>query len=455
MKYIRNFCRVSGISLGMLLACRLQGGVNVSSLVSFNNTNGANPVSGLVEDADGTLYGTTYVGGPSDLGTIYRVTIDGALTNLVSFNGTNGSNPYAGLVKGTNGSYYGATEMGGANGGYGTVFKIGAVGFTSLFSFNNTNGAFPEGSLVLGADGNFYGTTAAGGTNGGFGTVFKITHAGVLSVLFSFNSNNGAAPYGALVQGGDGSFYGTTTTGGTNGGMGTVFRITSAGTMTHLISFNGTNGANPYAALVTASDGNFYSTTSAGGSSGLGTVFRISTNGAIATLAAFNSTNGANPYSALVSGSDGRLYGTTQLGGSNNDGTTFAITLSGSLSPLASFDFFTTGNLLRSALVQAKDGNFYGTTYGGGGPGKKGGVFRLSVPLQPVLISSPPSGGSLQLHWNSVVGQVYQLKYLGDPTQTNWLDLGTPILATNTTVTVSDSVPIGPAKRFYRVVVLP
>ena len=130
-------------------------------------------------------------------------------------------------------------------------------------------------------DGNFYGATANGGAHG-YGTVFKVTADGTLTSLASFNLTNGAGSYHApLVQAGDGNFYGTTRQGGAFG-KGTLFMMTLAGALTTLGSFNGTNGAEPYAGLVQGKDGDFYGTTYSGGArysrtnAGFGTIFRLS-----------------------------------------------------------------------------------------------------------------------------------------------------------------------------------
>ena len=205
------------------------------------------------------------------------------------------------------------------------MFKISISGtLTSLYSFTGANdGADPNG-LVEGSDGNFYGTTSSGGTNGGFGTVFKISTKGALTSLYSFaGGNGGAAPVARLVQGTDGNFYGATSSGGEGPGFigyGTVFKINTNGALTSLYSFgtvtnaNGLplDGADPTAGLVQGTDGNFYGTTIGGGTDGYGYVFRISTNGGLISLYSFTGTNdGENPNSGLVLGSDGSFYGTT------------------------------------------------------------------------------------------------------------------------------------------------
>ena len=234
---------------------------------------------------------------------------------LISFNGPDGGDPSAALAQGTDGNFYGTTQYGGTY-GEGTVFRMTTNGtLTTLLSFHYSNGAYPHAGLVQGADGNFYGTTAGGGTYGD-GTVFRMTANGTLITLASFNySVNGGSPYAGLLQGTDGNFYGTTEDGGTYGD-GTVFRMTTNGTLTTLASFNYTNGAYPYAGLVQGADGNFYGTTEDGGTYGDGTVFRMTTNGTLTTLVSFNySVNGGYPYAGLVQGADGNFYGTTADGG--------------------------------------------------------------------------------------------------------------------------------------------
>ena len=460
-------------TVAAIISCWLssaQAGLVFTNLVSLVSSNGSYPVGGLIQAMDGNFYGTAYEGGGIGIpgsGTVFRVSSGGTFSNLFSFNGTNGANPYAGLVQGTNGNFYGTTEQGGTNGGYGTVFEMTPAGeLTTLFSFNNADGAYPEGALVLAADGNFYGTTSAGGTNGvtngGYGTVFRISSAGSFASLLSFNSNNGASPYGALTQDNHFNFYGTTLYGGTNGGYGTVFEVSPAALFgplpavmfTSLHSFDNTNGANPYAALTLGVDGNFYGTASSGGASNNGTIFLITPAGALTTLFAFNGVNGANPFGSLIQSVDGNFYGTTEVGGTNNYGTVFKWGQGGGFVPLISFDYVSNGAFPLAGLAQGTDGNFYGTAHGGTAS-SKGAIFRISAPVAPVFKMARVSAGSVALSWTSVAGQTYQLQGISSLSQTNWNNLGTNVPATNGVMSASDSVAPPPSQRFYRVILLP
>jgi uncharacterized repeat protein (TIGR03803 family) len=241
--------------------------------------------SQLAQGSDSCFYGTTESGGANGFGTVFKISPNGALTDLYSFSNSLGK--INGLVQGCDGYFYGTTSGGGntnLNSGFGLgmVFKLTTDGIlTGLYSFSGTNdGEFPVAGLVQGSDGYFYGTTGQGGTNN-YGTVFKINTNGALTSLYSFTGNSdGKNPGGGLVQGRDGCFYGATQDGGTNN-YGTVFKISTNGALTSLYSFTGgKDGGTPYyAGLVQGRDGSFYGTTLYGGvqngSSGFGTVFRL------------------------------------------------------------------------------------------------------------------------------------------------------------------------------------
>jgi uncharacterized repeat protein (TIGR03803 family) len=322
---------------------------------------------------------------------------------------TDGAQLEAGLLAGTganSGYFYGTSYKGGTYNS-GAVFRIAKSGtLTPLYSFTGNggiaesiDGAFPGAGLIADSAGNLYGTTEQGGANG-TGTVFKITSAGTESVLYSFGQLGGAdgtSPYAGLVLGSDGNFYGTTKNGGAYG-EGVVFKLTASGTETVLYSFSGdggmsgsNDGANPEASLVQASDGNFYGTTLYGGTYDQGSVFKITPSGAEAVLYSFSgnggirgSTDGALSYASLIQASDGNLYGTTEFGGAHGEGTVFRITLAGAEAVLYSFTGgpegihgSTDGAQPVSNLTQGNDGNYYGATFRGG-TYDSGTVFKLS-----------------------------------------------------------------------------
>jgi uncharacterized repeat protein (TIGR03803 family) len=378
-----------------------------TTLFSFNGTNGNDPSGALVQATNGSLYGTTEQGGANGDGTVFKITPSGTLTTVWNFcseySCADGAGPNAGVIQATNGDFYGTTLDGGGY-SYGTIFQITPSGaLTQLLDFTGTGpeGYNPAAALVQGTDGNLYGTALGGGDNAA-GAVFQITTSGTLTTSIGFDWVNGATPEAALVQGTDGYFYGTAYQGGTKGpcilanGCGTVFRTTTDGALSALYSFcsqpNCTDGSSPYAALVQGTDGNFYGTTTGGGISsfcpydpdpeGCGTVFKITPTGTLTTLYNFcsqggsNCTDGVGPNVALVEGSDGNFYGTTQGGGANTScydgygcGTIFKITPSGTLTTLYNFcsqSGCTDGVDPDAPLVQDTNGTFYGTTVLGG-----------------------------------------------------------------------------------------
>lgn len=287
--------------------------------------------SALVQGSDGNFYGTT-TGGASCAGTLYRITPAGALTTLHSFSGPDGALPQAALLQLAGGAFYGTTAQGGTD-NLGTAFSITASGaLTTLVSFNGTNGAWPAAALVQGSDGDLYGTTSAGGADNA-GTVFRMTPAGTVTTLYSFTGgNDGFAPNG-LIQGSDGNFYGTTggggpsgcpTTGPCGGSVGTIFRITPSGTLTTLYAFAIADGQNPAAALVQAGNGDFYGTSSAGGVNGFGTAFEFGPGIPFAPVDLTGSSNSSGTVAlSWASGGGGttyNVYGASAFGWQANGG---------------------------------------------------------------------------------------------------------------------------------------
>ena len=371
------------------------------TMQSFTGANGAGPYAALVQANDGTLHGTTVLGGANGDGAAFKISPDNVFTFLYSFCSQSGCadgiNPYAPLAVDTNGYLYGTTTSDGANGAYGTIFQISPANkVTTVLSLDGTNGQQPYGALVQATNGNLYGTTGYGGANSS-GTVFSLTTKGLLKTLYSFCSQSGCAdgeiPYGGLVQGSDGNLYGTAELGGVYSD-GTAFKITPAGVLKTLYSFCSkagcTDGSNPWGGLIQATDGNFYGTTLNGGANSAGTIFRLTPTGKLTTIYTFcsqtNCADGANPYAGVVQANDGNFYGTTPAGGANNAGTIFKITKAGVLTTLYNFcsqSGCADGSGPFARLVQDTNGSFYGVTSSGGtGTACTGGcgtIFRLVV----------------------------------------------------------------------------
>jgi uncharacterized repeat protein (TIGR03803 family) len=316
------------------------------TLLSLDNTDGASPYGlPLIQATNGAFYGTLQGGGDNlalcygyGCGTVFKITAAGKLTTLYNFcsqsNCTDGADPLTGLVQATNGDFYGTTNSGGnncvADGGCGTIFKVTASdALTTVYSFcaqsGCADGSFPYAGLVQATDGNLYGTTSS--------TVFKITLGGTLTTLYTFcaqvNCTDGNFPAGPLIQGSDGNLYGATLYGGANTsctfrkdeqGCGTLFRITPNGTLTTLHSFDSTDGAGPFG-VIQATDGNFYGAALMGGANNSGTIFKITLGGTLTTLYSFCAQSGCpdgiNPE-ALLQDTDGKFYGPTYGGGTGN-----------------------------------------------------------------------------------------------------------------------------------------
>lgn len=272
---------------------------------------------------------------------------------------------------------------------------------TTIATFAGSNGSEPYDSLIQGTDGSLYGTTSKGGT-ANLGTVFKIAPGGVLTVIHSFLGPDGSLPTGALLQASNGRLYGTT--GGSDNNLGTIFEISTNGDFKLLHTFTGPDGAIPQTALIQATDGDLYGTTSSGGASGVtagGTIFKISLAGELTTLFNFNPNNegGYQPLGALLQAKDGDLYGTAGAGGAPNEfggfGTIFKITLAGEYTVLHRFrEFPGTPIYPKAALVQDSGGNLYGVTLSTWGNGE-GTVYELNSSGLKTLHNFDGSDGSI------------------------------------------------------------
>jgi len=314
-----------GTCCGAVFQITPAGKLKVIHNFTGSNNDGAFPQGGLTLGTDGNFYGTTYEGGTVTAGAVFKITPSGTYTTLYSFTGgSDGAAPYAPPVEGNDGNFYGTTTQEGTCGACGTIYKITPSGkFTLLHQFDNTHGYAPYGPLVLGRDGNFYGTSTYG-TSANAGVVFRITPSGKFTLLFSFDPTHGENPYAGLVQGADGNLYGTTFNGGSSGG-GVVFKITPAGRLTVLHNMNGTtDGRGPYGGLVLASDGNFYGANAYGGTvnsdcaDGCGTLFKITPKGTYSVLYKFDYTTGATPDVTPFQHTSGVVYGESPVGGTGN-----------------------------------------------------------------------------------------------------------------------------------------
>jgi uncharacterized repeat protein (TIGR03803 family) len=400
---------VATLALSLALYARAQ---TFSTLASFNGDNGNDPERvSLVQATDGNFYGATFLGGYYEGGNVFQVTPAGKLTSLYNFCTQKScfssfGGPEAGLVLGADGELYGTTYGGNDSGG--TVYKMSIRGnLTTLHNFCQTNcadGLFPYAPLVQASNGSFYGTTYTGGSYFG-GVVFQITSTGEFATLYSFcaiaDCVDGLYPISGLMQASNGNLYGTTPDGGVYG-KGVVYEITPAGGFKTLYSFcakvNCADGSYPYAGLVQASDGSFYGTTEAGGTFNYGTVFRITPTGELGVLHSFRGTDGANPFSAPIQASDGNFYGLTSdydySGYPFYGGTIYELTSAGEFTSLYTFcdAEICTGDAPHGGLVQGTDGILYGLTDGGGAFVIDGTAFSYSLNLPPFVGTVPAAG---------------------------------------------------------------
>ncbi len=386
-------------------------------LHAFQGPDGAQPVGGLIPGPNGTLYGTTYEGGPAGLGSIYRREATGEVTTVHAFQGEDGARPYGSLFRAGDGALYGTASEGGANGagtlfriddsgdfsvlhaftrfvdgrapvelmqardGYfygvtyfdgpvmgGTVFRLGpGNAFQTLHAFSRAP-SHPMSGVVQATDGSFYGTTMVSGHGG---TVFRLSPTRELTILHEF-PGNGPAFSSGLIQATDGFLYGTQ-----SDGPGKVFRIRTTGEDYSVVHSFVNELGRPKHGVIQASDGNFYGTVETW-SNHASRIFRMDPSGNLTILHHFADGTVA-PNGPLVEGADGALYGTT------TGGTVFKVTKSGAFTQLHAFSG-TDGSVPTGGLTRAPDGRLYGVTHFGGASGL-GTIFRVE-----------PTGGITTLH---------------------------------------------------------
>lgn len=394
-------------------------------LHSFASTSrGANPISGVIRDSAGNLYGTASEGGTANAGAVYEVDSAGNQKVLYDFTGgADGGYPYGGLIRDSAGNLYGTTYAGGK--GWGTVFKLSPSGHeTVLYSFAGPPDAGgPEAGLIRDSSGNLYGTTYFGGT-ADKGAVYKLDTSGNETILYSFTggfqgTTDGGNPYGGVVLDSAGSLYGTTVNGGTTG-WGVIFKIDSAGHETVLHDFNDPpgsgDGVNPYSDLLLDSAGNIYGVTIGGGSGsinncstyGCGVLYKLDAAGRYKVVYSFpGGAGGSEPYGRPIRDAAGNFYGTTYQGGSSPCfiyGCGVVYKVSGAAETVVySFTGGADGAHPMAGLTRDSEGNLYGVTFGGGTSGSYsayngvqglGVVFKLDTAgQQTVMYTFPGTDG--------------------------------------------------------------
>jgi len=481
-------------------------GTGFAVIHNFNaiGSDGQHPLAALVQGAGAALYGTTINGGSSGGGVIYTIAADGSDYAVVhNFVGGDADGPYSALIKGCDGALYGTTFWGGSSGD-GTVFKLNldGSGYRVLHNFEAGfgDGWAPSASVMQASDGYLYGTTEYGGSDG-VGTVFKLnTDGSGYGVLHSFSTNEDAGQYpqSAVVQGSNGTLYGTAASSGSYGD-GAVFKLNTNGSdFTLLHTFEASNANNfaiSPAGLLVGRDGALYGVITFGGSYGYGAIYRLSRDGTSYTVlhefTNFFGTDGAYPSGTLVQGNDGTLYGMTSatvfqiktngtgfavlhgvatgyyysgfspalvqdrdgaLYGTSNDGTVFRIYPSG-LTYEVIYTFSggaDAGQVPNGPLVVGGDGALYGTTPAGG-PFRSGTAFRLKE--ERISLSNVHFNGSaFSFQFNGQSNIVYQVQFKSRVVISGWTPLAT--LTGQGDVLTFTNHPFT-SSGFYRVVTVP
>lgn len=387
-----NFYGVTehGGAAGYGTVYRLSPSGAVTTLVQFTGFGGATPGQSprgtLVANGEDTLWGTSYSGSSSGQGIVFKYTLSTkTFSTLAQFFGAGanrGDHPYGGLVSDGAGSFWGTTFQGGSTSN-GVIFKINSTtgALTVVTDFTGSAGAaigsLAQGRLVADAVGFLWGTTQQGGA-GNFGTVFKVNRTtGAVTSVAAFTGTVGAArgedPLAGLVSDDAGYFWGTTASGGT--GFGTVFKVNAVtGAVTTVVSFTGSAGAakgsSPVCDLVSDNLGNFWGTTASGGTGNYGTIFKVNAGtNALTTVAEFTDTGaikGYNPQTGLIPDGAGSLWGTTYSGGLRGAGTAFKVNIgTGALTTVCEFGASQPAHPV-GALVADAAGSLWGTTDEGG-----------------------------------------------------------------------------------------
>jgi uncharacterized repeat protein (TIGR03803 family) len=337
---------------------------------------GAFPNGGLFLDAAGNLYGVTSIYSSDkyhNYGTVYKVSKSGKLTTLHSFDGTDGEDPQNAPIVDVEGNLYGTAQLGGSY-NQGVVYKLNKAGKeTVLYTFTGgVDGGNPIAGVTMDAEGNLYGTTDSGGTPSEHGVVYKLNKTGKETVLHRFTGSDGQYPISGVILDAEGDLYGTTFGGGNSAceeyGCGVVFKVDKSGMETALHFFKGGNkdGDEPLGTLVMDKTGNLYGATSMGGPFDEGVVYKLSKTGKETVLHGFTGgSDGQYPDAGVVMDAEGNLYGTTQYGGSYDYGVVYKVSKTGEETVLYTFTGGTDGAIPGGVILDA-EGNLYGTAYAGG-----------------------------------------------------------------------------------------
>ena len=375
---------------------------NYTKVKNFQNTDGAYPVTSLIQASNGKLYGSTVAGGSSNTGVIFSFDITtSGYTLIKSLSYYDGLNPYSSLVETSNGKLYGMTWTGGTFNG-GVIFSLDPItsSYSVVKNFDAVNGGNPQFTeLQTNADGKLCGLTGKGG-NDNRGVIFLFDPStSTYNKLKDFGDDNAFSPQGTLCKASNGKYYGMTSQGGTSN-VGVIFSFDRAtSTYTVVKNFNSTDGANPSGSLIQASNGKLYGMTVNGGASDAGVIFSFDPFDASYTvLKNFTSLTGTNPFGSLLQASDGKLYGMTFQGGTSASpfnqgyGVIFSFDPATSIySVLNNFDL-NQGGKPYGSLIQASNGKLYGMT-------SQGGIVD-----PPVIIEGmPPPVDPLNLYGNGVI----------------------------------------------------
>ena len=442
-----------GILYGPVFRLRKDGtGFTVLRTFSATGGDGSHPAAPLVEGSDGALYGTTAADGINGNGAVFRINKDGSgYRSLHQFNLSGGSQDS--VIEGRDGLLYGTTGQDGTN-GYGTVFALSKDGrdYTVIHSFPSVEGYVPFAPLIEASDGALYGTAGlpSGGPSGDWGAVFKLNKDGSgFEMLHHFRpgSGNGGQPGGRPLEASDGVIYGVTSDGGA-ANYGTVFKLNKDGSgFVVLRNFSAPPAADSPNSLIEGSEGTLFGTTD-GRSGGAGVVFKMNKDGTgYAIVRTFTAGDGP---SALVEGRDGSLYGTTGSGGDSFYGTIFKLNKNGSgYAVLHSYSGRATGDgsFPSGGLLLGRDGALYGPTSYGGDM-----IFGTIFVLRPLpwMLEPVRSAGGMLIRIASVPGstnQVLRASALGS----SWLTLTNLVVPTNGVAEFTDPAPPQPAG-FYRAV---